>query len=167
MILFSHPMARESNKTQNNCTPNIGGSMQKAIVAVAVSLGFAAVPLCVAIAQGPANQNQAPQIMEVSAKKYEFTPSQIHVKQGTRVELKVHSEDETHGIKLSVYAEGSKDKGKSGLLFDHPDENGKVTKGVDQVLDFVAKESGTYDFKCAKLCGFGHDRMKGKLIVEP
>jgi cytochrome c oxidase subunit 2 len=141
--------------------------VQKAIVAVPVFVGLTVLPLYVALAQGPSNQNQAPQIIEVSAKKYEFTPSQIHVKQGTRVELKVHSEDETHGIKISVYAEGTKDKGKPGLLFDHPDENGKVAKGVDQVLNFVALEPGTYDFKCAKLCGFGHDRMKGQLIVEP
>ena len=141
--------------------------MRKVIVAVTVSIGLALVPLCAAIAQSPAGQNQAPQIIEVSAKKYEFTPNQIQVKQGTSVELKVHSEDETHGIKLSAYAEGTKDKGKPGLLFDHPEENGKVTKGVDQVLNFVAQEPGTYDFKCAKVCGIGHDRMKGKLIVEP
>ncbi len=141
--------------------------MQKAIVTVAVSVGLAMALLSMAIAQGPASQNHAPQIIELSAKKYEFTPSQLHVKQSTRVELKVHSEDETHGIKISVYAEGTKDKGKPGLLFDHPEENGKVAKGMDQVLNFVAEEPGTYDFKCARLCGFGHDRMKGQLIVEP
>jgi cytochrome c oxidase subunit 2 len=152
---------------QDNCTPDIGGSMQKAIVAVAVSVGLMVVPLCATIAQGPAGQTQAPQIIEVSAKKYEFTPSEIRVKQGVKVELKVHSVDETHGIKLSVYAEGTKDKGKPGLVFDHPDQNGNVTKDVDQILDFVAQEPGTYEFKCAKVCGMGHGRMKGKLIVEP
>jgi len=82
------------------------------------------------------------------------------------VELKVHSVDETHGVKLEVYPEGAKDKGTPGLVFEHPDDNGKVTKGTDQVLDFVAQVPGTYDFKCAKFCGFGHDKMKGKLIVE-
>jgi heme/copper-type cytochrome/quinol oxidase subunit 2 len=81
--------------------------------------------------------------------------------------LKVHSEDETHGIKISVYAEGAKDKKKPGLLFDHPDDNGKVTKAVDQILDFVAQDPGTYEFKCAKVCGMGHGRMKGTLVVEP
>src|SRR5271154_367467 len=105
-------------------------------------------------------------VIEVSAKKYEFSPSEIRVPKGTRVELKVHSVDETHGVKLEVYPEGAKDKGTPGLVFDHPDENGKVAKGVDQVLDFVAQVPGTYDFKCAKFCGFGHDKMKGKLIVE-
>jgi len=173
--LLTHFMATSDFILASDCTsieqddgaPIMGGTMQKAIVAVAVSVGLTVLPLCVGIAQGTAGQNQAPQIIEVPAKKYDFTPSQIHVKLGTRVELKVHSEDETHGIKLNVYAEGAKEKGKPGLLFDHPEENGKVTKGVDQVLDFVAQEPGTYDFKCAKVCGFGHDRMKGKLIVEP
>lgn len=141
--------------------------MRKGFFAVAISVGFAVVPLCLGATQSPVSQSQEPQVIEVSAKKYEFTPSQIHVKQGTRVEFKVHSEDETHGIKLSVYPEGSKEHGKPGLQFEQPAANGKVTKGMDQVLDFVAQEPGTYEFKCAKVCGFGHGRMKGELIVEP
>ena len=114
-----------------------------------------------------AAQTTASRVIEVSAKKYEFTPSEIHVKKGEHVELKVHSVDETHGIKIEVYPEGAKDKTKPGLLFDHPETNGKVEKNVDQVLDFVAVEPGTYDFKCAKLCGMGHRHMQGKLIVAP
>jgi cytochrome c oxidase subunit II len=116
---------------------------------------------------GTASQADAnTKVIELSAKKYEFSPSEIRVPKGTRVELKVHSVDEPHGVKLDVYPEGAKDKSTPGLVFDHPDENGKVTKGTDQVLDFLARAPGTYDFKCAKFCGFGHDRMKGKLIVE-
>jgi heme/copper-type cytochrome/quinol oxidase subunit 2 len=34
------------------------------------------------------------------------------------------------------------------------------------VIDFVAVEVGTYEIKCAKLCGMGHGRMKAKLIVD-
>jgi cytochrome c oxidase subunit 2 len=126
----------------------------------------------VSIATGiarPGNASQADantKVIELSAKKYEFSPSEIRVPKGTRVQLKVHSVDEPHGAKLDVYPEGARDKSTPGLIFDHPDENGKVTKGTDQVLDFVAQVPGTYDFKCAKFCGFGHDRMKGKLVVE-
>jgi cytochrome c oxidase subunit 2 len=109
----------------------------------------------------------APKVIEVSAKKYEFSPAEIRVKTGEKVELRVHSVDETHGVKLSLYPEGAKDKKTPGLVFETPEENGKVAKGTDQVLDFAAKEPGTYDFVCAKFCGFGHDKMKGKLIVEP
>ncbi len=79
----------------------------------------------------------------------------------------MHSEDVTHGVKLDACPEGTTEKGTPGLVFDQHDENGKVKKGVDQVVDFVAEEPGTYDFKCAKFCGFGHDKMKGKLIVDP
>lgn len=110
--------------------------------------------------------NRPVQVVEVSAQKYKFTPNIIRVKDGSRVEIKVHSVDDTHGIKLSVYPEGSHDKSRPGLLFDNPKENGNVEKGKDQVLKFVAQRPGTYDFKCSKFCGFGHHRMKGKLVVE-
>jgi cytochrome c oxidase subunit 2 len=106
------------------------------------------------------------QIIEVSAKKYEFTPSEIRVKSGARVELKVHSVDETHGIKMDLYPEGATDKSKPGLIFDKPELNGKVEKNQDQILDFVAQQPGTYQFKCAKVCGMRHGSMKGTLVVE-
>jgi cytochrome c oxidase subunit 2 len=105
-------------------------------------------------------------VIEISAKKYEFTPNEIRVKKGERVQLKVRSVDTTHGAKLEVYPEGQKDKSTPGLKFTEPDQNGKVQKDVDQVIEFVAVEAGTYDIKCAKLCGMGHGRMKAKLIVE-
>jgi len=67
---------------------------------------------------------------------------------GERVQLKVHSVDETHGVKIDVYPEGSKDKSTPGLKFDQPEQNGKVEKNVDQVLEFVAVKQGAYEFKC-------------------
>lgn len=117
-------------------------------------------------AQNPAEQSDTPQVIEVSAKKYEFTPSEIHVRKGAKVELKIHSEDETHGIKLNDRPEGADQASAPGLLFDNPDQNGNVKKHVDQIIDFTAQEAGAYDFKCAKICGFGHGSMKGKLIVD-
>ena len=103
-------------------------------------------------------------VIEVTAKKYEFTPNEIHVKKGERVQIKVHSVDTEHGIKLSLHPQGSREK-SPGLLFNDPAQNGKV-EGKEQVLEFVAQQPGTYLFKCAKICGFGHGRMKGKLVVE-
>lgn len=113
-----------------------------------------------------ASEAQSPRVIEISAKKYEFTPNEIQVKQGEKIELKVHSEDETHGVKLDAYPEGAKAKGDPGLVFTQPDQNGKVEKGVDQVVDLTAQQPGTYDFKCAKICGMGHGKMKGKVIVS-
>lgn len=105
-------------------------------------------------------------VIEVTSRKYEFAPAEIHVTKGSRVRLQVHSTDEAHGIKLNLYPEGSKDKSSPGLVFNNPQENGKVQKGEDQVLDFVAQQAGRYEFKCARVCGIHHGRMKGKLIVE-
>lgn len=129
---------------------------------------FAGLACLVMVAFGRAQDagSGAVKVIEISAKKYEFTPKEIRVKKGERVQLKVHSVDTTHGAKLEVYPEGQKDKSTPGLKFTEPDQNGKVQKDVDQVIDFVAVEAGTYDIKCAKLCGMGHGRMKAKLIVE-
>jgi cytochrome c oxidase subunit II len=145
----------------------MGGTVRKAIIVVAATVGLSMAAYWVALAQGPGGQAVPPQVIDISAKKYEFTPNEIHVRKGEHVELRVHSEDVTHGVKLNVYPEGATDKSMPGLVFDQPNENGKVKKGVDQVVDFVAEEPGTYAFKCAKFCGFGHDKMKGKLIVDP
>jgi cytochrome c oxidase subunit 2 len=136
----------------------------RALLLVGLS-GATVIGLRIAAAAPQTDQNT--KVIEISAKKYEFTPGEIHVPKGTKVELKVHSVDETHGVKLELYAEGAKDKSTPGLVFERPDDNGKVEKNVDQVLVFVAQVPGTYDFKCAKMCGFGHGKMKGKLIVEP
>jgi heme/copper-type cytochrome/quinol oxidase subunit 2 len=113
-----------------------------------------------------ANSDDHGAVIEVGSKKYEFTPEEIHVKKGTTVQLKVHSTDEPHGIKLSLYPEGNSDKSSPGLLFSRPAENGKVEKNKDQVLEFTAQRAGAYEFKCAKLCGLGHGRMKGRLVVD-
>lgn len=141
--------------------------MRKTVVLVAASAALSLATYWVVLAQGPGGQTVSPQVIEISAKKYEFTPSEFHVPKGAHVELRVHSEDATDGVKLDVYPEGSTGKGMPGLVFDQPNENGKVKKGADQVVDFVAQEPGRYDFKCAKFCGFGHDKMKGQLIVDP
>ena len=136
--------------------------MRKAIVGtVTVILMAAAVGVHARTAD-----DESTKVIEVTAKKYDFDPAEIHVKKGARVELKIHSVDETHGIKLNLTPEGSSDKAAPGLLFDKPEDNGKVEKGQDQVLEFVAQQTGTYEFKCAKMCGIHHGKMKGKLVVE-
>ena len=141
--------------------------VKKLGVSVALAAGFSMATCWMAFARPAATLADAPRVIEISAKKYDFTPAEIHVKRGEKIELKVHSVDETHGVKLTLYSEGAKDKGGPGLVLDQPAENGKVSKGTDQVIDLTAQEPGAYDFVCAKFCGFGHDRMKGKLIVEP
>jgi plastocyanin len=94
--------------------------MKKALAAMVALAGFSMATYWAAFAQSPESQPPAPEVIEITAKKYEFSPSEIRVRKGTRVELKVHSEDDTHGVKLDVYPEGTKDKSDPGLVFDRP-----------------------------------------------
>jgi cytochrome c oxidase subunit 2 len=108
-------------------------------------------------------------VIEVTAKTFEFVPNEIHVKMGERVQIKLSSADRAHGLKLDLYPEGADENGNPGLLFDHPQDDAKVEKKKDRVIEFVASRAGTYDFKCSVQCsmfGHGHDKMTGKLIVD-
>jgi cytochrome c oxidase subunit II len=110
----------------------------------------------------------SPYVIEVIAKKFEFMPNEIHVKIGERVQIKLRTVDRAHGLRLNIYPEGASEDGNPGLVFDHPQDDAKVEKHKERVVEFVAARLGTYDFKCSVQCsmGHGHDRMTGKLIVE-
>jgi heme/copper-type cytochrome/quinol oxidase subunit 2 len=106
-------------------------------------------------------------VIEVTAKKYEFNPSPIHVKQGTKVQLKIRSLDRKHGFKINLYPDGAEAKGDPGLVFSSNEDCFEIGEGAPAVVEFVARTAGTYSFKCCKHCGLGHGGMKGQLIVEP
>ena len=83
------------------------------------------------------------------AKKWQFDPSIINVKQGDKVRLKIKSIDVTHGF---------------NLLDFNVNENLEPEKEV--VVEFIADKKGEFSFFCSVFCGAGHSGMKGKLIVE-
>ena len=41
-----------------------------------------------------------------------------------------------------------------------------VVPGMQQHVWFEAKKTGTFDIVCAELCGWGHYKMRGRMIVE-
>jgi cytochrome c oxidase subunit II len=91
----------------------------------------------------------APHEIQVTAKKYEFTPKEIHVKKGEHVKLVVTATDHDHGFRLDEF---------------HVKQ--KIKKGETVTVEFVADKAGTFPFKCSVVCGFGHRGMKGTLVVE-
>ena len=116
------------------------------------------------VSAGPPDEVQ---VIEVSAKKYEFNPSPIHVKQGAHVQLKIKATDRDHGFKITEFPEGVDTKGQPGLVFSSPSDCHKLKKGEPETVEFVAKTPGTYPFRCCVHCGWSHRSMKGELIVEP
>lgn len=99
-----------------------------------------------------AQQQPSPPVREIklTAKKYEYSPNEIRVRQGERVRLLITALDRTHGFELEDF------KVKADL-----------EKGKETVVEFVADRVGEFPFNCSHFCGFGHKGMKGKLIVEP
>ena len=107
------------------------------------------------------------QEIEVTAKKYEFIPAEIHVKKGAHVRLKITATDHDHGIDINTIAEGADKKSEPGLHFDTPKAVFKLPENAMQQIEFVAEKPGTYAFKCAVFCGMGHRGMKGQIVVDP
>ena len=87
--------------------------------------------------------------IQVIARKYAFEPAEIHVKRGQDVILEISTTDVQHGFFV-------KDLG-----IDEPLQLGKPA-----VVPFRSDKVGEYPVECSILCGPGHDRMKGKIIVE-
>jgi cytochrome c oxidase subunit 2 len=132
------------------------------LAAMAVAAGLMAISTRHArAAQG------AVQEIAVSAKKFDFTPGEIHVKQGAQVRLEVTPTDREHGFELQVYPEGSDKMGDPGLKVSGDNPSYKIPQGQTQTIEFTAVRAGTYDFKCIVYCGSGHHGMKGTIVVEP
>lgn len=112
-----------------------------------------------------AAQGSAPLVIEMTAKKYEFSPTP-HVKMGQKTELKVTAEDHDHGLAIDVTPDGAAQGSAPGLVFDSPQRCWKVTKGGSVTIDFVPSIAGTYTIKCCVDCGMGHRHMRGQIIVE-
>ena len=68
------------------------------------------------------------QIIEVTA-KYEFNPSPIRVKQGTKVPLKITATDHAHGLSINPSPEGADAQAGPGLVFASPLACQKIEKG--------------------------------------
>ena len=111
-------------------------------------------------------QNGSVQVIEVRAKKYEYSPAPIHVKSGAKVQLKITAADHDHGFSILTVPDGSDSNGSTGLVFTSPQECWQLKKGETTTIEFLAQTPGTYSFKCCHTCGLGHRGMKGLLVVD-
>lgn len=126
--------------------------------------------LCAAVgisAEPPAAARapQGPQVFEMTAKKYDFTPTP-HIKVGQKFELKVTATDHDHGVSIEATPDGAANSATAGLTFDSPEKCWKVKKGETITIDGTATTPGTYTIKCCVDCGMGHRHMRGQIVVE-
>lgn len=73
----------------------------------------------------------------------------ITVKKGQPVKLVITAIDHDHGFKLEAF-----------------NIDQKLKKGDPTTIEFTPDKAGTFPFECSVFCGFGHKKMKGKLVVE-
>jgi cytochrome c oxidase subunit 2 len=99
----------------------------------------------------PAGAADSPQVIKLTAKKYDFEPSTITVTRGVPVRIEATALDRDHGIEIEEF--GVKQK---------------LEKGKMTVVEFTPDKAGEYTVHCSVFCGFGHHGMKAKLVVvEP
>jgi len=80
--------------------------------------------------------------------KWELTgPS---VKKGDKVKLTIKVAEGGHGFALPTFNVRSQE----------------LREGKEQVVEFVADQSGSFEYFCNVPCGSGHRQMKGTLVVE-
>lgn len=114
-------------------------------------------------------QAQNVQVIQMAAKKYEYSPSPVHVKRGTKVQLKITAIDRDHGFSIATVPEGADATAPAGLEFrsPQPKDNWKLKEGRETTIEFLALRAGIYEFRCSVPCGLGHGRMKGQFVVDP
>jgi len=99
-----------------------------------------------------ATQLAAPRVIEISAERFQFWPSEVVVREGEEVELRLRSDDTIHGFRILG----------SGTNLQVPKRgHGYAT------ARFMGSRPGRYTFECNRLCGAGHDFMRGVIVVRP
>ena len=70
------------------------------VAAAAATLSIVAPPMKTALLVPTAHAAQEPRVIEIKAKKFEFSPADVTLKKGEPVILRLTSEDRTHGFLL-------------------------------------------------------------------
>src|SRR4051812_42379253 len=94
-------------------------------------------------------RKQPAERVNITMKKYEFVPSEVHVKRGQPVVFIVTSADTQHGFHV----------GEFGI-------NEPVKKGQTVEVEFESDRAGSFPMNCSIVCGAMHDDMVGKIVVE-
>lgn len=98
--------------------------------------------LLIVLAQAGAPVAQ-PRLIEISAKRFEFTPNQITLKKGETVTLRVTAEDRDHGFLQEDL----------GIDLD-------LTPGRVAEITITPQRAGRFTAICDSFCGSGHGNMK-------
>jgi cytochrome c oxidase subunit 2 len=86
--------------------------------------------------------------IDITAKRFEFSPNQITLKKGETVKLRLTSTDVTHGFFQRAFK------------IDETIESGKTTE-----VTITPQTAGTFTTICDHFCGVNHGSMKMTFVV--
>ena len=88
------------------------------------------------------------QVVRIVAKRFVFTPSEVHLKKGVATVLELTSADVPMG-------------------FSAPDfkVRADVLPGTISRVTVTPEKAGTFGFVCDVFCGSGHEDMQGTIVV--
>ncbi len=90
-----------------------------------------------------------PTVIEITAKRFAFSPDKITLKRGQTVKLRIHSEDVTHGFFLRP------------LKLDE-----EIPAGETIEVTVTPETAGTFMPICDHFCGANHGNMNMTIVVE-
>src|ERR1700733_15026229 len=120
--------------------------MKSGIFGKTLFVGFLAIGSLMLSGFSPAPD--APKRIEVSVKKFAYSPSEVTVKKGEPIVLVLTTEDVAHGLK-----------------FKELNLNTKIEKGKPAELAFTPDSVGDFVGHCSVFCGSGHGSMTLTLHV--
>jgi cytochrome c oxidase subunit 2 len=88
-------------------------------------------------------------VVEITAKRFAFSPDKITLKKGQTVKIRLHSEDVTHGFFLRA------------LKLDE-----EIPAGQTAEVTVTPEAPGTFTTICDHFCGANHGNMNMTIVVE-
>jgi cytochrome c oxidase subunit 2 len=125
-------------------TAKMGRIVSTILLAGVCEIGLVGVPPMIDVTRA----NDSPKVVEISAKKFEFTPSQITLKKGEPVILRLHSSDRVHGFMSKPLK----------IDTDIPNDSAED-------IALTPDSAGDFTVICDHYCGTGHGGMKMKITV--
>src|SRR5436853_7458203 len=89
-------------------------------------------------------QDQEIRVIELTAKKYEYSPSPFHVKAGTTVQLKITATDHDHGFKIATVPDGSEPNSTPASVFASLQAGCQLTTRSATMVEVKPKPRGCY-----------------------
>jgi cytochrome c oxidase subunit 2 len=100
--------------------------------------------------QGSGGQ-AGPRVINVSAERFGYTPSEITVEKGTVIEFHLTSDDTDHGFRI---------------VGTEVDVKIPKRRRGETVVTYTADTEGRFIIECSRPCGAGHTAMRATLVVK-